>query len=556
MKNIRDVYIMKKLLKVLIISLICISLCSCAKKKELKDDIYIFFTSDVHCGVDQGVGLDGLKALVDDTKKEHEYVTLVDCGDYIQGGAIGTLSKGELVIDLMNNTGYDIVTFGNHEFDYGVERLAALRQMMEFDQVLCNVNYTGKKNNIFEDVKPYKIVQYGDYKVAFIGLLTPETTISSTPANFMEDGEFVYDFYGGENDDELAAKLQESVDAARKEGADYVVVLSHVGTEEILYTSVSLIHKTEGIDVFLDGHSHAVIVEDRYPNKNNEDVLLSSVGTKLQAVGELIIGKDGSLSTLHVDAYDRKDETMTAKMEEDFAKLDTILAEKITDLDHDLYISDEEGIRMVRARETTLGDFCADALRYYMGTDVAIVNGGGVRANVEAGELTYGDLLAVMPFQNELASCYASGQQIVDALEYCSRITEGIYKLDGNAVGENGGFLQVSGLKYTVDTSIPTSVILDGDNMFAGFAGEGRRVKDVMVLENGEYVPIDPQKTYSVAATNYVLFHKGDGNTAFEGCEAIVEEGPVDVTALIEYARSLGSFEGRYTDVEGRIIVQ
>ena len=211
---------------------------------------------------------------------------------------------------------------------------------------------------------------------------------------------------------------------------------------------------------------------------------------------------------------------------------------------------------MVRARETTLGDFCADALRYYMGTDVAIVNGGGVRANVEAGELTYGDLLAVMPFQNELASCYASGQQIVDALEYCSRITEGIYKLDGNAVGENGGFLQVSGLKYTVDTSIPTSVILDGDNMFAGFAGEERRVKDVMVLENGEYVPIDPQKTYSVAATSYVLFHKGDGNTAFEGCEAIVEEGPVDVTALIEYARSLGSFEGRYTDVEGRIIVQ
>lgn len=547
---------MKKLLNVLIVLLICICLCSCAKKKELKDDIYVFFTSDVHCGVNEGVGLDGLKALVDDTKKEHEYVTLVDCGDFVQGGTIGTLSKGEMIIDLMNDAGYDIVTFGNHEFDYGMEQLAALRKKMNFDQVLCNVNYTGKKENVFEDVKPYKIVEYGDYKVAFLGILTPTTIVSSTPSFFMEDGQLVYDFYGGKDEEAFAAKVQESVDAARKEGADYVVALSHVGAEEPNFTSISLIHNTEGIDVFLDGHSHSVIVEDRYPNKNNEDVLLCSVGTKLQAIGELIIGKDGSLSTLHVDAYDRKDETMTAQIDETMKKLETILAEKITTLDHGMYISDEEGIRMVRARETTLGDFCADALRYYMGTDVAIVNGGGVRANVEAGELTYGDLLAVMPFQNELASCYASGQQIVDALEYCSRITEGIYKLDGNAVGENGAFLQASGLKYTIDTSIPSSVILDGDNMFAGFSDENRRVKDVMVLENGEYVPIDLNRMYSVASTNYVLFHKGDGNTAFEGCEAIVEEGPVDVTALIEYARSLPSFEGRYTDVEGRIIVE
>ena len=547
---------MKKLLNILIVLLICVTLCSCAKKKELKDDIYIFFTSDVHCGVNEGVGLDGLKALVDDTKKEHEYVTLVDCGDYLQGGTLGTLSKGEFIIDLMNDAGYDIVTIGNHEFDYGMEQLSALMKKMEFDQVLCNVKYSGKKENIFADTKPYKIVEYGDYKVAFIGVLTPETIVSSTPSFFMEDGEFVYDFYGGEDGDLLAAKLQESVDAARKEGADYVVVLSHLGSEAAVPTSISIIHKTQGIDVFLDGHSHSVITEDKYPNKNNEDVIVSSVGTKLQSVGELIIGKDGTLTTMLIEEYDRKDETMTSQINETMQKLDAILAEKITILDHDMYIKDEEGIRMVRSRETTMGDFAADALRYYMDTDIALVNGGGVRANVEAGDLTYGDLLDVMPFQNELASCYASGQQIVDALEYCSRLTEGIYKLDGNAVGENGAFLQASGLKYTIDTSIPSSVILDGDNMFVGFSDENRRVKDVMVLENGEYVPIDLNRMYSVASTNYVLFHKGDGNTAFEGCEAIVEEGPVDVTALIEYARSLPSFEGRYTDVEGRIIVE
>ncbi|MCR4632751.1 MAG: bifunctional metallophosphatase/5'-nucleotidase [Erysipelotrichaceae bacterium] len=546
---------MKHFGKLFLIILICMSLASC-KKKELKDDIYVFFTSDVHCGVDEGMGLDGLKALVDETKSGHDYVTLADCGDFVQGAAIGTLSKGELIVDLMNAAGYDIVTFGNHEFDYGMSQLSVLMDKMEFETVLCNAEYTGKKENIFADVKPYTIKDYDGHKVAFIGVLTPLTITGSTPGYFMEDGGFVYGFCAGEDGDVLAARLQETVDAARKEGADQVVVLSHLGTYGDTYDAVSLIAKTNGIDVVLDGHSHSVIVEDRYPNKDGQDVVLSSVGTKLQTVGELILGKDGSITALHIDVYDKKDEVMTAKIAESFAQLETILNETVTVLDHSLPIADEEGIRMVRSRETPMSNFVADAYRQAMGTQIGLINGGAVRAGLSAGEVKYADLLKVAPFQNELASCRASGQQIIDALEFSVRMTEGLNVFDGNAVGENGAFLHPSGLRYTVDTSIPSAVVVNNDGMFTGYDGEQRRVKDVMVEEEGGYVPIDPEKQYSVASINYVLFERGDGNTVFADCEPIVEHGLIDVNALIDYAVSLGTLEGKYTGIEGRIIVE
>ncbi len=549
---------MRKIWIIVLSVVLCTVLCSCKEKKELKDDIYIFFTSDVHCGVDEGMEFSGLKALVEETKAEHEYVSLVDCGDFVQGGAIGTLSKGELVIELMNEAGYDLVTFGNHEFDYGVQQLGKLISQMEFEPLLCNVRYTGKNDNIFENVKPYRILEYGDFKVAFIGVLTPRTRVSSTPAYFMEDGEFVYDFYGGEDGNELCQRVQESVDEVRKQGADYVILLSHLGSEDVFgpYDSISLIHKTSGIDAVLDGHSHSLIVEDRYPNKNNEDVILSSVGTKLQSVGELIIGKDGSLSVVHIEEYDQKDEAMSAFVDQAFVKLDEILSVKICDLSHDMKITDEEGVRMVRCRETSLGDFVADALRYTLDCDIGIINGGGVRADVDAGSLTYGDLLRVMPFQNELSSCYASGQQIVDALEFASMNTSGIYKLEGNPVGEFGAFCQVSGLKYTVDTSVETPVLLDEERMFAGFGSGERRVKDVVVLENGDYVPIDLNKMYSVASIDYVLFKNGDGNRSFADCVPIVSNGGTDINALIEYAKSIDDFSDKYLQAGGRILVQ
>ena len=548
---------MKKLIVVLCL-LLCLSLCGCQTKKEQKDDIYIFFTSDVHCGVDSNVAFASLKALVDDTKAEHPYVSLVDCGDYLQGGTLGSMSDGALVVTLMNDVGYDVVTLGNHEFDYGASVLAERINEMDFKVVASNASYTGTEVNALEKTEEYVILDYDGTKVAFIGIMTPSTITSSTPAYFMENDEFVYDFYGGENGAKLFAQIQKVVDEVKKQKVDYVVALSHLGSDvrSTPYDVVSLIAATEGIDAILDGHSHSLITEDRYPNKNGDDVVVSSVGTKLQEVGELILGKDHSISAVHVTEYERQDEEILKDIEEAYGYLDEILSQVICDTDHDLKITDDEGIRITRSRESVCGDFVADAYRYEMGTDIALCNGGGVRADILTGTVTYQSLLNVNPFQNVLASCYASGQQILDALEFGARNVSYIYQLDGSTVGEFGGFFQVSGLKFTIDTSVESAVVIDDNKMFSGFSSDVRRVKDVYVEENGEYVPIDPEKTYSVGCSNYVLFNGGDGNTVFQDCERIVEEGPMDVQALIDYCWYLGGLSGLYTEAEGRITIE
>ena len=549
---------MKKIFIILLTVLLSFGLVSCKKQVEQKDDIYIFFTSDVHCGVDENLTLASVKALVDETKAEHPYVALVDCGDYIQGGTLGSLSKGELVISIMNEAGYDVVTYGNHEFDYGMDQLKKLQKEMNFKTVASNVIYEGSEGSAFEGVPEYVIMDYDGVKVAFLGLLTPKSTTSSVPAYFMENGETVYDFYKENNGEDLAEKVQSLVDEVRKQGARYVVALSHLGSSADCepYDSISLISHTEGIDVVLDGHSHSTIVEDRYPNKKGEDVVLSSVGMSLEALGELIIGKDGSITTLHITEYEKQDEGVLNKVNQSYEQLDSILSIEIVDIDHDLSMTDEEGIRMSRSRETTIGNFVADAYRYELNADIGLGNGGGVRATIPAGKITYKSLLNVTPFQNELCCVKATGQQILDSLEYGAQSTQRIYKLDGNAVGENGAFLSVSGLKYTIDTSIETPVLKDANNMFAGFSGDQRRVKDVYVLENGEYVPIDVNKIYTVAGTGYVIFGGGDGNTIMKDCEKIVEIGPVDITAMIDYALSLEDLSNMYRETEGRITIE
>lgn len=528
-----------------------------AQTAERTDDIYIYYTSDVHCGVDENLGFAKLKALVDDTRAEHENTLLVDLGDTLQGGTLGSLTQGSIIYDLMNKMGYDIVELGNHDFDYGASRLWELLDKAEFDIVLCNVSYTGKKEDHLKDIPAYTIRDLQGTKVAFIGVLTPETLTASTPAYFQEDGEYVYDFSSGDEGKALAAKVQKAADDARAEGAEYVIVLSHLGSvpENAPYDAVSLIRNTRGIDAVLDGHSHSVIIGDTYPNADGEDVVLSSVGTKMANVGELIITPEGEIQTVLIGEYDREDAEMADAIASAKTELQDILDRKIGDLPFDMPITDEDGIRMIRSREKPIGNFCADAVRSLMKTDAAIINGGGVRHTLSAGEVTYGNLLDVFPFQNELASCKCTGRQIIDVLEYGAQSTESIYVFDGNPAGEYGGFLQVSGLKYTIDTSIPSGVQKDENGMFTGVEGE-YRVKDVYILQNGEYVPVDPDAEYTLSGTRYVLFGSGDGNTVLKDCEPVIAIGPVDSEALITYMNELGTIPDSYREPEGRITVK
>lgn len=546
----------KKFLRIMTVLFLVLPLLSCGQEAQASDDIYIFYTADVHCGVTDHLGFPKAMALIEDTKAEHKNVALVDLGDYLQGGVLGAFSRGESVIAIMNAMHYDAAVIGNHEFDYGVQRLKELMDMADFAFTACNIRYSGSGENLLKDVPPYVMKDFDGVKVAFVGIATPYTISTSTPVYFQEDGQFVYDFCRGDEGMELAEQVQKTVDQARADGARYVIALAHLGVLPNLtpYDSVSLIHHTNGIDAVLDGHAHVTVIGDFYPNKDGQDVLLSSVGTKMENLGELIISRDGTITTVLHSEYDREDETIAAKITEEQNRVSEVLNEKVGETAFDLRITDENGIRICRSRECTIGNFVTDAYRAGLGCDIVLLNGGALRDSLPAGDITYGSLLSVCPFMNTLSIVNASGQQILDALESGARDTQSLWYFDEAAVGEFGGFLQVSGLKYTIDTSVPSGIRVDENGLVNAIEGE-RRVKDVYVLEGEEYVPLDPQKMYTVGSIRYNLQDNGDGNTAFADAEVILEGGMTDIDVLISYVRQFETMPERYADTEGRITV-
>ena len=530
------------------------------EKQQKQQDIVILYTNDVHCAVDADIGYAGLAAYKNWVQEKTPYVALVDCGDALQGDAIGAVSKGEYLVDIMNQVGYDFAVLGNHEFDYGMEQLSCLLKKAEAQYLGCNIRYTGAGDSAVSSLKPYAIVSYGDTDVAFVGVSTPESIAKSTPAYFMDAARnFVYDFCGGSGQ-ELCAQVQRTVDECREAGAEYVVVLAHLGDDEVSapFRSTDLIAGTSGIDAVLDGHSHSVLPCDVVENKQGDKVLLSSTGTGLANIGQLVITAGGEITAGLIGDFPDKDAGTDAFVKEIQSQYEAELEQVVSHTDVPLTTVSETGIRLVRSRETNLGDFCADAYRTIAGADIAFVNGGGIRADIEAGDITYGDLIAVHPYGNTLCVAEATGQEILDALEMASRST--MVKTDDgdDAVGENGGFLQVSGLRYTIDTSIPSTVEVDEAGMFLA-CGENRRVRDVQVLQpDGSYAPIEPDKTYTLASHNYLIKLGGDGLTMFMDNTLTMNEGMLDYQVLITYVTDhLGGTVGsEYAQPQGRITVQ
>lgn len=550
---------MKKLLSFLVVlTLFCTLLCgaSFADEPERSADIIILYTSDVHCGIDQGYGYAGLQQVRDYLIKQGNDVILVDDGDNIQGEPIGTLTKGEALIDLMNQMGYSIAIPGNHEFDYGMDQFLSLVKKAKFPYISCNFNYKGEL--VFE---PYVLRDLGGVKVAFVGMTTPKTLTSSTPAYFKDEtGEFVYGFLQDETGAKLYEAVQKAVDDARAEGADYVVAMGHMGNEEACrpWTYADVISNTNGIDVFLDGHSHdtdQVIMM----NKDGEEVPRSACGTKLACIGYCRIAMDGTISTgLYtwnnnetVPELFAINNTMSKAVSAATSGLDKKLKEVVATSQVDLTIYDPEAvdsngnpIRMVRRAETNLGDLCADAYRFQSGADIAFINGGGVRVSIAAGNITLNDIVKVHPFGNAMCVIEVTGQQILDALEWGARAVP----------GETGGFPQVSGLSFEIHSYIESPCTQDEDSMCTGFEGE-RRVKNVMVGDE----PIDPDKTYTLAGTDYMLLNNGDGYTMFDGAVLLQDRVKLDNQVLIDYiTESLGGVIGpEYEELtgEGRIVI-
>ena len=450
---------------ILVLCIVCIS-CACgnngsdvsetrSETVSLRDDIVILYTNDVHCAFETEIGFSGLSAYKNHVLEKTPYVTLADCGDAIQGEVIGTLSKGEYIVDMMNEVGYDVAILGNHEFDYGMEQLKYLMNKSKASYLGCNIKYTGEAANALATLRPYKMFDYGETTVAFIGVSTPETLTSSTPTYFMENGEFVYDFSSGDNGEKLYSCVQGYVDECREKGADYIIILSHLGDVEqsAPYTSVDLIHNTKGIDAVLDGHAHNAIPTRIEKNKEGSEVLLSSTGTKFANIGQLVITADGYITAGLISDYNEKDSRIDQYVESVKNNYNDEMQKVVGSTDIALSTTDPNGIRLVRSRETGIGNLCADAYRYVTGADVALVNGGGIRTDISSGEITYEDIIAVHPFGNTMCMVEATGQEILDSLEIASRAAMSVYEQDGYAVGEDGSFQSVSGLKYTIDIS-------------------------------------------------------------------------------------------------------
>ena len=550
---------MKRILGLVLAMVMLLSLTGMAfaeGEAALQQDVVVLFTSDAHCGIDQGFGYAGLAAIRQSLEEAGNHVVLVDNGDSIQGEPIGTMTTGEALIELMNTVGYDIAIPGNHEFDYGMDRFLELTEKANFPYISANFNKEGEL--VFA---PYVIKEFDGVKIAFVGVTTPKTITSSTPKYFQdEEGNFIYGFMQDETGEKLYAAVQSAVDAARGEGAAYVVALGHLGNEEACapWTYADVIANTTGIDALLDGHSHDTD-QVQMENKDGQTVLRSGCGTKLAGVGCLRIGKDGKLSTelflwnnktaapallgIRNDAYTAVKTAQDALTE----KLSEVVAQTAVELtinDPTAKKDDGSPIRIVRSQETNLGDLCADAYRNLSGAQIAFVNGGGIRVSIKQGDITLNDILKVHPFGNAMCVIEASGQQILDALEWGARAVP----------SESGGFLQVSGLTYEIHTYVESSAKADENTMFAGVEGE-YRVKNVMV--GGE--PLDLEKTYTLASHNYMLKNGGDGYSMFGGCKLLQDEVMLDNQVLINYITgSLGGVVGEeYAQPygEGRIVI-
>ena len=517
----------------------------------LTRNVVVLFTSDAHAGLDQGWGYAGVAAIRDALAAKN-HVVLVDNGDAIQGETIGTLTNGKALVELMNVVGYDVAVPGNHEFDYGMSNFLTLAgEVAEYPYISANFTYQDKL--VFN---PYVIKEFDGVKIAFVGVTTPMTITSSTPTYFQdENGEYVYGFSQDDTGEKFYAAIQKAVDSARAEGAQYVIVLGHLGTEATCepFTSIDVIYNVSGIDAVLDGHAHETMPENRVVGKDGKEVVRVACGTKLANVGALTITPDGEISAelftwqnslTPVEVFGLTG-TVVDAMNEKIASMEEIRNTVVARTEATLYINDPVAtdVRIIRNAETNLGDLCADAYRAMSGADVALINGGGIRAQIPAGDITLDQIYSVHPFGNILCMVEVTGQQILDALEFGAC----------NTPGENGGFLHVSGLTYEIHTYIPSSVTANDKGMFTGVEGE-YRVKNVII--GGE--PLDVAKTYSLASHNYMLKSAGDGFSMFAGAKLLIDESLIDNQVLITYiTTNLGGVVGEeYANPygQGRIV--
>ena len=513
-----------------------------------KSEVTILYTNDVHTYIDKQApeltyaAIAALKQSYQDAGKK---VLLVDAGDHVQGTAYGSMDQGASIIELMNAAGYDAATPGNHEFDYGMDRAKELMRDADFPYLSCN--WVDLRTNL-RVLPEIKVFVRGGVRIAFVGITTPETFTKSTPAYFMNKAQtkYIYDILGGEDGQKLYSAVQKAVDKA-KCLADVVIGLGHLGVDPSSspWTSEEVIAHTTGFDAFIDGHSHTVMENKQVADASGRLVTLTQTGSYFANVGEMTIAPDGTISTRLVSTYDQEDPAVAAEQAAWVSSVDEMLGEKIAVADTKFYITDPAtGKRRIRSGETNLGDFVADGIYTYFNEveqlhcDIAIMNGGGIRSDEDAGYWTFKTCKQVSPFGNVACLMSVTGKQIQDALEFAARFA-------GAEGKENGGFLQVAGATYEIHTDIPNTVQTDDKNVWIGSATGTPRVQNVKIYDraNGTYVPLDENKTYALAGMNYTLRNLGDGFAMFDGAELIKDYVSEDYLVMSTYAMTFGGVD-------------
>ena len=506
-----------------------------------KSDVTILYTNDVHTYIDkQSPKL--TYAAIADLKQSYQNagkdVLLVDAGDHVQGTAYGSMDEGASIIKLMNAAGYDVATPGNHEFDYGMDRAKAIMKEADFPYLSCNWVDLRTTLRVLPSVK---VFVRGGRRIAFVGVTTPETFTKSTPAYFMDKAQrkYIYDIQGGEDGKKLYDAVQKAIDKA-KLLADVVIGLGHLGVDPSSspWTSEEVIAHTSGFDAFIDGHSHTVMENKQVQDASGKAVTLTQTGSYFANVGEMTIAADGTITTKLIPTHEGMDAGIAAMQTGWVNTVDDMLGEKIAVGDSDFYVSDPAtGKRRIRSAETNLGDFVADGIYTYFNEveklhcDLAIMNGGGIRADVPAGDWTFKTCKQVSPFGNVACLMSVTGKQIQDALEFAARFA-------GEGGKENGGFLQVAGATYEIHTDIPNTVQTDEKNVWIGSATGTPRVQNVKIYDkaSGCYLPLDPGATYALAGMNYTLRNLGDGFAMFDGAELIKDYVSEDYLVMSTYA--------------------
>ena len=518
--------IMKNIINIIIAAGLLLCAVSCKKNDNnlpvQRTSIVILYENDVHCAIEGYAKMAGLRDAIADTA----YVGMVSSGDYLQGNTVGAISSGGYIMDIMNPMHYDAVSLGNHEFDHGMPRQLELLKSFNAP-VLCSNLYDMEGNCVYA---PYTICSYGDRKVAFVGVVTAESE-ANTPYSFMSQGHRVYTLNG----DRVVELVQQAVDEARAQGTDYVVVLSHLGEEHIdgYLSSHELVEATTGIDVVLDAHTHSVVLCDTVLNADGQPVYISETGTKFANVGQLVITKEGnfcfklipteSIPYTNADVADVTDRIQ--------ALVDNLTGQTVFHSDYDLTIYDANGGREVRKAETNAGDLVVDAMRYVMHADMGFNNGGCFRGEIEAGDVTYNQIINMLPYDNKLVKIEATGATVLEMLH---RTTQ-------NLPEESGEFPQVSGIRFTVH------VVEGGENVITS--------AEVQLLD-GSYTPIDPTATYTIGTTDYCAYKGGFYNTLIE-CP-VVQTSPTFYRDVVqEYVNDAfgGNVPQQYAQTQGRITI-